>query len=261
MKTGKSRVTNMLINMLDINIKDDIDNYVKDVCLRNFVVMNSMDQVNSIFGESLNNYLNSLSEDEFLNLRSWTGYNFKNINAILRGNWIYEKNGKLTDDKSIQYRELANLVGVIVNKYQSPKIDFITFRGVTLDSFSGYGIKKLSELESLSGKFLYEQGFTSTSMLEETSYFNKDIGDGENYNIKIRYLISSEFDDGALLTDNSMSYSVNQNEYLINKNSLSKVIDVKVDEDSNTATLTVILIPKKIWNLDKNRNISSSRNK
>jgi len=214
--------------------------------------MNSLSQIKNIFSESLDEFLSALTEDDLMYLRSYTGYNFRNINAILRGNWSYEKNGVLTEQKMEEFKKMANIIGKLLNKFNMPKIDFMTFRGTTLGSFSSYGINELSQLENLSGKFLYEQGFTSTSMLEDTCYFKKKLETGENYNIEIRYLIPSESDDGALLIDYNTSYSINQNEFLLNKGSLSKVLDVKVNKDNDTAVLTVMLVPEKIYDIDKN---------
>ena len=45
-----------------------------------------------------------------------------------------------------------------------------------------------------------------------------------------------------------MSYSTNQNEFLLNKASLSKVVDVKIE--NNKAILTVVLVPKKVYDIN-----------
>ncbi len=253
---GESRITNMVLKILGEEIQNNINDYVYDVCSRDFVVMNSIEQVKEIFGTSTDKFLNNLSEEELLNLRSYTGYNFKNINAVLRNNWNYEVNGALTSDKFNTYKELSDSVSNLLDRFSSPSINFMSFRGTTLDSFSNYGITNISELETLKDKYIYEQGFTSTSILEQSSYFNKTLDDGRYCNIGIKYLIPAENSDGALLIDDNMSYSTNQNEFLLNKGSLSKVVDVKVD--NNTAILTVVLIPKKIY--DMNYNINNTKN-
>lgn len=247
MVIGESKVTNMVLKMISPEIKNGIDNYIYSICCKDFVVMKSIEQVKNIFEESINNFLNSLTDDELINLRSYTGYNFRNINSVLRGNWTYEINGNA--NRQQEYRELAKAVENIVSKFDIPKISFVTFRGTTLDNFSSYGINKLSDLKYLEGKFLYEQGFTSTSILEDTSYFNKTLEDGKFYNIEVRYLIPFDSNDGALLINNETSYSVNQNEFLLNSGSLTKVIDVKVDETTNTAVLVAVLIPKRVYDL------------
>ena len=251
MEIGESRVTNGVLRMLDEDTRNQVDSYINDVCLRDFIIMSSVEQINEVFKESLNTFLESVTYEELMNLRSYTGYNFKNINAILRNNWTYENNGVLNSFVSEKYRKLSMEIGNVINKFVMPDINFITFRGTTIGSFSSYGITELHQLKNLEGKFLYEQGFTSTSILESTSYFNKQLDDGRFCNIGIRYLIPSESDDGILLTSNEISYSMNQNEFLINKGSLSKVIDVKIDEKTNSATLTVLLVPKKIYDMGK----------
>lgn len=259
MIVGESRVTNMFLNMLNNSTRIIVDEYINSVCSRNFMVLCSMEQVDNVFGGTVNDFLSSLSSDDLLNLRSYTGYNFRNINAILRGNWNYEVNGHLDHNKSYEFRILASNISSIIDKFRIPNIDFTVFRGTTLDSFNAYGINKISDLRSLCGKFLYEQGFTSTSILRDTSYVNKKLDDGRYCNVEIRYLIPSESNDGALLCDNNISYSTNQNEFLINSGSLTKIIKVLVDENTNTAILFGVLVPKKIYDIEYFKKINDSR--
>lgn len=247
---GESRVTNSFLRMLDDEIKNQIDVYVADVCSRNFTVINSTEEINNIFEKSLNIFLDVLTYEELLSLRSYTGYNFKNINAVLRNNWTYDNNGILDSRKNREYRELAIEIENIINKFVIPNINFIVFRGTTIDSFSSYNINELSQLKNLKDRFLYEQGFTSTSLMEESSYINKKLDDGRLCNVGIRYLIPSECEDGALLISNDTSYSMNQNEFLLTSGSLSKVIDVNIDENAKSAILTVVFIPKKIYDVN-----------
>lgn len=251
MKQGESRVTNMILKLLGDETKNKIANYVDDVCSRNFSEMESINQVNESFSEALLHFLNSLSEEELLNLRSYTGYNFRNINAVLRNNWQYEINGILTPDKMREYKEISESVNIILDKFISPDIDFVTFRGTTIDAFSSYGINDLSDFKTLKDKFLYEQGFTSTSILQNSSYFKKTLDDGRHCNVGIKYLIPAENNDGALLMDNNLSYSTSQNEFLLNKGALFKVVDVILDSD--TVILTVVLVPKKVYNINYNK--------
>lgn len=250
---GESRITNSILRMMGEDARSQIDDYISNVCSKNFLVMKSMEQVYDMFGDNFQIFMESLSEEELMDLRSYTGYNFKNINAILRGNWEYDVNGSLTPEKKEEFRKLADSVGNIVSKFNMPNVDFITFRGTTLSSFSSYGISELAQLESLNGKFLYEQGFTSTSILEDSCYFNKKLDTGKNYNVEIRYLISSECNDGALLIDKNTTYSTSQNEFLLNKGALSKVIDVKIDKNTNTAILTVVLVPREVYDLTQKK--------
>lgn len=44
-------------------------------------------------------------------------------------------------------------------------IDFKTYRGTPLSHFKDYGINNIEDLNLLVGKFIYEEGFTSTSVL------------------------------------------------------------------------------------------------
>ncbi|MDD6223989.1 MAG: hypothetical protein PUB18_03220 [bacterium] len=83
----------------------------------------------------------------------------------------------------------------------------------------------------------------------------KTLENRKTYNVGIKYLIPKESSDGALLVTDELSFSPNQNEYLINKGSLTKTIDVKIDTVMNQAQLIAVLLPKKIWNLDSKKEI------
>ena len=78
---------------------------------------------------------------------------------------------------------------------------------------------------------------------------------------KIEYLIPEEANDGIPLIDDNLSYSKVQNEYLINKSSLSKIIDVKISSDGNLAYIKAVLIPQKMWNITYNKNDSLDSSK
>ena len=259
MTIGESSVVRMVLSMLGPDLISEIDNYINDVSSRNFMIMNSMDEVNNIFGESSDKFLEGLSYDEAMDLKYYTGYNYRDVNAILRDNWNYEVNGFLTDSKRKELMQISRNIESCINKFELPKLDFVCFRGTVLSSFSGYGISTLSELINLKGRFLYEEGFTSTSILKESSYINKQLDDGRFCNVGIRYLIPSECEDGALLLSNNISYCVNQNEFLLNTGSLHKVLDVSLDEVNNTAILTVMLIPKKIYDINYKMDNSISK--
>ena len=58
------------------------------------------------------------------------------------------------------------------------------------------------------------------------------------------------------LINDDLSYSKIQSEYLINKSSLSKIIDVKISTDGKLAYMKVVLIPQKMWNITYNKNDS-----
>ena len=257
-KYSDSKYVNMLLKMIDKTVGlDFVDKYVGEVSSRDYIVMTSSSQIDMFFANSLDVFLSNLTYDELLELRSYTGYEYKFINAILRNNWTYDEHGMLDLEKKIKYRNLAERINVILSKFNSPNIDFVSFRGTTLDSFSSYGVFEISDLNKLKGQYLYDSAFVSTSVFSESSYINKRLDDGRNCNIGIKYLIPSESSDGALLINKETSYSISQSEYLLKSGVLSKVIDVKVDEVNNTAMLTVILVPKKVYefNYEKNKNI------
>lgn len=254
-----NRKLNILLRLLGEEKLQEINSYVSEVFLNDFCEYKDKEQVLNSFGEKMNDFSHELTDIELMDLRSYTGYNFKNINAILRGSWNYEENGLLNQEVEAKYRSLARNIENIIDKFPKPDTNFVAFRGVEANYFSKYGIISLNELVSMKDKFIYEEGFTSTSILKDTSYFGKSLETGKNYNVEIKYLISSDSQDGALLMNSNFSYSPNQNEFLINVGSLSKVIDVNIDYENSTASLTVVLVPKKLWNIYQLNDIRDSK--
>ena len=78
----------------------------------------------------MNAFSHELTDIELMDLRSYTGYNFKNINAILRGNWNYEENGLLNQEVEAKYRSLARNIENITDKFPKLDTNFVVFRGV-----------------------------------------------------------------------------------------------------------------------------------
>ena len=186
----------------------------------------------------------SLSYEENDLLLNYSGYNYKHINAALRGTWNYEENGDIS--KVNNYLTLAKKLSEIINR--NPTLlntNIMTYRGVDLPYFKQYGIESLNDLKFLEGKYMLDKAFVSTSIDENNSFFKKDNEMGKNYNIEIQYMIPQEFQDGIFLNSNN-SYSSNQREFLINASNLTRVSSVTINED-DTAVIRATVIPKELY--------------
>ena len=206
--------------------------------------------INPNFTEEIVTSNNNFSQNELMSIRNYTGYNFKRINAILRNNWNYHEHGKRDKNVIDNLIEDISTIDKIFSKSPPAKKTFITYRGTDINGFKKYNIMSINDLEFIKGKYLYEAGYTSTSLSEETSYFGKTIMD-KFMNIEIKYIIIPNSQDGIPLITDDLSYSKDQQEYLINRSSLSKVVDVKINNE--TAIITAVLIPKKVWNKQDNK--------
>ncbi len=234
MEKGISLSTKSIIKSFDEETKLEIKKMQEEIKNYSLQVPNFNDNITNL----------SLTEEQIYALKGYTGLNFKKINSLLRKIWNYEELGIKTelDEKKIQ-ADIA-LIDEIISYFPESMEPFITYRGTTIDAFKQYNIESIEELNNLNGKFLYEEAYTSTSLDENKSYYNKNIY-GTVTNIEIKYIVPPHFNDGIPLTTSNLSYSPNLQEYLIGRNALSKVI--KVETKIKTAIITVILIPKKIW--------------
>lgn len=186
----------------------------------------------------LNENIGISNEDVFKN---YSGYNFRNINNLLRGKWNYEENGH--SDRQEEYEKIAFAMREAISNNPTSIGNTKVFRGVTLDYFRDYGVFELSDLARLKNDYLFDKGFVSTSLVREKSFYQKENELGLNYNVGIEYLIPEEFDDGACM--GFMSYNPEQCEYVINTGNLARVVSVDVQDDS--AYIQAMLIPKKIY--------------
>lgn len=189
-------------------------------------------------------YTDELYSNEDIDfIRNYSGYNYKHINNALRNIWNYEENGNI-EKKETFLRDGHKLSEIITN--QPTKLgNFKSYRGVNISYFNEYGIYNIEDLTKLQGHFLLDNGFVSTSIHEDKCFFKKQNELGINYNVKITYLIPDDFEDGIYLQGN-MCYNEEQNEYLINRGNIAKVVNVTINSD-NTAHIMALMIPKFIY--------------
>lgn len=245
---GTSLLVNNILGYIEKSTLQEIENYCFVQSKEDYVVFQNREEARSAIRPILSEYLKSLDLQEMENLKRYTGYQFRNLNSLLRGIWDYDLNGKLTDQLKQELEILSKRIRKTILKAPILPMPLKVFRGVSLSTFSSYHISTLSELKEMEGKFFCDQAFTSTTLIREESFFYKQTEWGEKANIEIEYLIPSQSDDGVFLMNDATSFSPNQCEFLINNFSLFRVLDVKVDEATNTAKITMILIPQKIWN-------------
>ena len=100
---------------------------------------------------------------------------------------------------------------------------------------------------------MYESGLTSTSLLKETSFYDRKLDNQKYYNILIEYYIPEECSEAIPLLSSDLSYSDSQNELLLCPSTLTKVLDVEILGDK--AILKVAYIPVDIWEPERKANI------
>lgn len=258
MEKGISQLTKYLFSYLEEGKSEELDIYVSDVLDREYLTLENDDEVNEVFGAMASEFTMGLTYKEALSLRSYTGFSHKEINALLRGKWNYEQHGQLTDEKRRDYTATGEDVEKVVFKFPPLERNVKTYRGVTLAQFRDYGIHSLEDLIAMQGKYFYDSGFTSTSLVRKSSLYNTKAFQIGNRNIEIEYLIPEECHDGALLLDDYTSHYKAENEYLINSGSLIRIISVDIDQKNNTAFLRAVLVPKKIWDPMAVRNLEEA---
>ena len=239
----------------------EINAFASEVNKREFMEFSSLEEVRAFFIDYLADFYNNNSISDIDNIRAYTGIAFRRFNSVLRGTWNYDTNGLLTDDAKVEYLNLANKLSECIERSSTLPTNIKTYRGVSLERFKDYGITSLEDLNSLENKYYYDSGFTSTSLVRDKSFFNRELENHELCNIEIEYLIPEEANDGIPLIDDNLSYSKVQNEYLINKGSLSKIVDIKISPDGNLAYIKTVLIPQKMWNIIYNKSDSLDSSK
>lgn len=249
MEKGTNYNTKSVLDYIGLERMSEIESYIDIILKEDFMSFSNEEELNRTFSSYINNLLTSLSNDEISKILRYTGIDFRRVNPILRGYWDYDKSGALTDEVKKDALALAREINkIILKRAYSLGFNFKTYRGTSIRSFYSYGITSLEELVLLKDKYLYELGFTSTSLLPETSFFARKPEWGDLCNIEIEYLIPKDSCDGIALLSDNLSYSNSQNEFLINDGTLFKVIDIAVDKENNCAHIKMILVPEKVWN-------------
>lgn len=239
MAIGESNYVNTFLRFISDENKKDMENYFLNSLTKDYTQFSSALEVDAAFAS-----MPGFNYDESLYIAEYSGTNFTNINNAVRGRWNYEENGHISQMN--RFKEDADKISSIIEKNPFYAGSFKAYRGVSLDYFKEYGISSLEDLTAMQGKFMFDQGFVSTSLLRDDSFFVKKPNTGVNYNIEIEYLIPEDFGDGVYIGDNpNLSYHADEHEYLINKGNLSRVASVRIDGD--TAHLTMVMIPKSIY--------------
>lgn len=247
MEKGYNDITKYIFKYLEAGKEEEIDIFIGDSLNQEYISLESDEEVLELFSDMSYDFTSKLSYQDALNLRSYTGFSHKEINAILRDNWNYEQHGRLTQEKKAEYNEIASEVEKIIFRFPTLERNLKTYRGVTLAQFKSYGITSLEDLIHMEGKYFYDSGFSSTSLVRKNSLYNTEAFQIGKRNIEIEYLIPESCHDGALLLNELTSHYKSETEYLINSGSLVKIISVDIDKKNNTAFLRAVLIPKKIW--------------
>ncbi len=249
MEKGTNYNVEYLLRYIGKEKQVQLETFVQEMLSKKYQSFNASEDIINTLGSTVDDFISQLSSEEAKNLRSYTGYQFRNINAVLRNNWNYEVNGRLTDELKKEYNALAENIHQVLNKTTAIPTGIKTYRGVSIQAFQSYGIFSLNDLVYLEGKYLYEEGFTSTSLIKEKCFYYTDpFTLTGKPNILIEYLIPENSDDGIALLSDNLSYSTNQTEFLLRDSSLFKVISVSIDTTNNVAFMKLMLIPERIWN-------------
>lgn len=245
--------------VLSENMKEKFRQYVEEVVRPEFLETTEYSYIDEYLKRKSLEVSEKLTEEEKRDIRFFTGYSFRSINALLRDSWSYEVSGRLTLEEKRKNEEMIHSIDGVMQKMPSLELPFVTYRGVKIDAFSVYSVKKLKDLYHLKGKYLYEQSFISTSLKREESYFLKDIENNGFCNIMLQYFIPAFSNDGLLLSTSDITYSKLQNEFLLNRNALFFVSDVVVSD--NSAIIQAVLIPRFIREKVEKEEFESSKKK
>ena len=124
---------------------------------------------------------------------------------------------------------------------------------MALQALTFLNVKNLGDLKNMEGQFLLERGFLSTSISEEGSFAQREAFDDElrkECNIVMRYRVPAGTHEGVLLKGENLSYSDQQDEFLIHSGSLAFITKVELSEDGKNAAIDCVLIPKQLYSAE-----------
>lgn len=235
-KQGTSQTTRMIFGWLSTERRNALDSFCSECGKREYTKFTDLENALMFIP------LPVLNDEDKLALSHYSGFSYFSLNRAIKGKWNYEENGHISlfEERKRQAEELSKAI----SNNQSSVGNIKVYRGVPLKYFRDYGINTIDDLESLEGNYLLDEGFVSTSLVEEECFYRKNPGNGVNYNVMIEYLIPEEFTDG--ICNVGESHFINESEYLINTWSLAEVTSVKCDGEDR-AIIQALLVPKKVY--------------
>jgi len=240
LKKGENSIVKSYLRYISKENMADVDEFVLNSLVRDYDRFSSPLEVETMFSGP-----GYITYEDASSVRRLTGFNYFDINSALRGRWSYDENGHV--NRKDEFLELATKVKSIIAANPSSFDNFVAYRGVSLSYFSEYGIETLEDLVSLEGNFMIDMGFVSTSLLEDKTFFKKNIESGKEYNVMIEYMVPSDFTDGIYVGGKSgFSYHPDEYEYLINAGNMSKVTSVQIGDDG-TARVKAVMVPKHLY--------------
>lgn len=257
---NNNRILKMILMYLEDAKKEELEIYVEELMNRNYVHFTETEDIIDFFLEYRDEFYQNTTNEEVEKIRMYSGILASKLNAVLRNNWTYEQNGLLMEDEKNELNRFASKLDQIITKQTELPDNIKTYRGVNISFFRDYGISSLEELKKLKGQYYFDSGFTSTSLIRERSFFDRDLEFRARCNIEIEYLIPKEAKDVLFLLTQDLSYSPQQTECLINKGNLSKIVDVKIDLEQDKAEIKAALIPKEKWDpVEKKSDVAKHR--
>lgn len=180
----------------DYNISEHI--FAKTKKFKNFEDFEEFIGVDNLF-----DFEDSVSTDEAKSIAFYSHTGDKQINSILRS-------GIADDDIKSYVQDLDN----IISRFEVPE-DVSLYRGSNLDFL--YREFNINNLEDLLGKSYIDKGYTSTSIILDNAFLNKDAV----FEIKL----PGGKGRGAFIS--SFSRHFDELEFLIKRNTKFKIVDIR----------------------------------
>ena len=234
-RQGTTFTTRMIMNSLSDERRSDFDSFCGECNGRSYEKIEDIDKALMFIN------LPVLNDEDRLSLSHYSGFSYFDLNRAIKNKWTYEENG--TQERFNEFKKYAEDLQNTIANNQASIGNVKVYRGVPLKYFREYGINSLDELDSLKGQILVDQGFVSTSLVEDDCFYRKDPNNGINYNVMIEYSVPEEFTDGIVMVGES--HFTGESEYLINAWSLAQVSDVVRDGDG--VIIKALLVPKYIY--------------
>lgn len=227
----------------------DLKDFLNDAAERDFHEFKDPIDLDA-FGAAYSEFISpALTPEDKAALKNYSGFGYKVINQVARGQWNYDLLGPQTPDQVAQAEHDISQISSAIAHVPSPGVNLVSHRGTNLDSFRAYGINSLSDLESLEGQFFLEEGFTSTALSPDKSFADKDFDDPlrRTCDIQITYRIPEEAQETIALLTPELAYNPEQSELLIDKGSLFHISSAEISPDKSSAALEMTLIPRNLY--------------
>lgn len=227
---------------------EEINEIAKEYEKRKYVLFKNEEEVGKFFGRYINDIYQNTSEEEKESFKLYSGEKATEIYAYTRRTWNQEENGHLFPELKKQLENIISNVRNSISKNETLPNNIVAYRRVNLRQFFRLGIYRKPKLTSLEGTYIIEENFTNTFLLHKGIEYDEKVQKSDRSDIELQYIIPFECQEAIPFITPEISGNTEFCPLTIDRDGLFKIAKVKYVPETDKTYITLLYIPRKVWN-------------